>query len=138
MKFNDQGRISEKEVGVGTHEELRWFLEKDLDNWEIGLYWENAKTQAQPILIMFFHHEKWGALGKTDIYYELKVLDKTVNDIVLKMSFNHVLIKIWKDSIANAHQLFRFLRIELMFQDNWGKVPSSGLWKLCSLEKLTI
>ena len=98
MKSNDQGRISGKEVGVGTHKELRWFLEKDLDNWETGLYWENAKIPAQPILIMFFHHEKWGPLGKTDIYYELKVLDKTVNDIVLKISFNHVLIKIWKDS----------------------------------------
>ena len=48
------------------------------------------------------------------------------------MSFNHVLIKIWKDSIANAHQLFRFLRIELMFQGQLGK--SSLQWTLKTLQ----
>lgn len=30
---------------------------------------------------------------------------------------------------ANAHQLFRFSRIELMYQNNLGKVPSSGILK---------
>ena len=80
---------------------------------------------------MFFHHEKWGPLGKTDIYYELKVLDKTANDTVLKMSFNHVLIKIRKEGfkpmLTNSSDSWEQ---NWCSKENLAKVPSSGLWKL--------